>query len=89
MSIVKSVYVGAVVHNKTTIRVFTSGSQNKLLYDINWWLFDFFRVNNIPIIQLPPLDDWTLSKEEDNSFWSITLDGDWTIWIRSDILEFS
>ena len=87
MSLIKTIYVGAIIHNAKTVKTFVQSSKTKLLYDINCWFFDHYRSNDAPVYQLPPLDDWTLSKE-DSSYWYIALEDDWAVWIRSDIVEF-
>jgi hypothetical protein len=87
MTVVKSVHVGAIIHNAKTIKTFVESSKTKLLYDINCWFFDYFRAHNSLIHQLPPLDDWTRSKD-DPSYWYLTIDNKWAVWTRSDIIEF-
>jgi hypothetical protein len=87
MTLVKSVHIGAVVHNDCTLKTFMQSSKIKLLYEINIWFFDYFRANKLPVYQLPPLDDWTRS-HDDPSYWHIDLYNNWSIWIRTDTVEF-
>lgn len=87
MALVKSVHVGAIVHDARTIKTVVQSSKTKLLYDINCWFFDYFRSHDAPVHQLPALDDWTRSKD-DPSYWYLALDNGWAVWIRSDIVEF-
>jgi hypothetical protein len=87
MALVKSIHVGVIVHDARTIKTFVQSSKTKLLYDINCWFFDYFRSRDTAIHQLPPLDDWTCSKD-DASYWYLALDDGWAVWIRSDIVEF-
>lgn len=53
------IHVGNIEQDRERLQTFAKSSRIKLMYSINTWLFDFFRDLNLPIRQLPPLDDWT------------------------------
>lgn len=88
MSLVKTIHVGGVNLGKENLITVFKSKRHDVIYELNNWLLDYNIAHSFPIKQLPALDDWNRS-EEDPSFWSCNLpDAEWTIWIRSEILEF-
>jgi len=87
MPVIRTIHVGVIVHKMITLKILTAATKHQLLYDLNSWFFDYFRTNGYPVEQLPPLDDWIHSSENDR-YWQITFpNNEWTVWIRSDTLE--
>ena len=88
MPLVKTVHVGGVNLGKENMITVFHAKRHDTIYDLNNWLFDFQYANGYVIKQLQPLDDWTRS-EEDSTMWFCHLpDSEWTIWVRSEVVEF-
>ena len=88
MSRMLSVHIGGIDLGRDRLFDVVKTKRSDVLYELNNWLFDYRYANQLPIIQLPALDDWTHS-HEDGSYWSIAFpDSEWNIWMRSELLEF-
>lgn len=86
MTVIKPVHVGGIDCERERLFDVLRGSRHELIYELNNWLFDYFYSRNLCIKQLPPMDDWTHSIE-DETFWSIDLDN-WKIWTKSLNIEY-
>jgi hypothetical protein len=88
MTTLKIVHVGNVILGRETVFTLCRPSLHKTIAELNDWLFDYLYVNQLPVRQLPPLDDWEHAME-DNRLWFIHFPNDeWLITIKSELLEF-
>ena len=87
MVILKYVHTGGIKVDDHIIFVTTSSSRQKIIYQLNTWLFDHLYANKENIQQLPPMDDWTRS-HEDLHRWDLKFLDKWNIWITQEQLEF-
>jgi hypothetical protein len=54
-------------------------TRTAVLYDVNLWFYQYFTMRDGVVKQLPPLDDWTMDKEQYNA-WSVAFPfPEWTI----------
>lgn len=86
--LVKTVYVGGVNLMKENMVTVFKSKRHIAISELNNWLFDYQYAHQYPIKQLPPLDDWNRSTE-DSTYWYINFPNtEWTVWIRSESVEF-
>jgi len=86
--LVKTVHIGGISLMKEDMFTVVRAKRHLTISELNNWLFDYLYAHEYPIKQLPPLDDWTRSSE-DATYWHIKFpDPEWTIWIRSESVEF-
>lgn len=84
----RSVHVGGIDLTNERVYIAVKGTRQELMYELNCWLFDYFYAHGMEIKQLPPLDDWHHSIE-DQTFYSTNFpDPIWNIWIRAEPIEF-
>jgi hypothetical protein len=84
-----TVHSGTIKVGNETVASEVKANRHILLRELNNWLFDYSYANNLrPFIQLPPLDEWTRSKE-DPDYWYVDFPAiNATAQIRSELLEF-
>lgn len=88
MPLLKTVHVGSIQLGSETLCTLVSSDRQKLIYALNDWLFDYQYANRMEIKQLPPLDDWKHSTE-DNTYWSVEFPNpEWAIAVRAEPIEF-
>jgi hypothetical protein len=87
MGVTHKIHIGGIIHANSTVKTLTNSSKNKLIYELNLWFFDFYKNKSQAVKQLPAIDDWRHSTE-DNSYWEILFLNEWRVWIREDTLEF-
>lgn len=88
MPISKLLHSGTAKIGKETVFTVNKGTRHHCLAELNNWLFDHCYAHGIPIIQLPPLDDWTHSVE-DRNVWSFVPDvKDVVILLKAERIEF-
>jgi len=91
MIITKLVHIGGITHNNEVFCTVVAPNRNKMIYELNNYMFDYQYVHNKPISvlkQLPSLDDWTHSKE-DNDYWYIDyLEEKLHIWMKTELIDF-
>jgi hypothetical protein len=88
MPLFKIVHLGGIDLGRERCVTVIKGKRAEVLYELNNWLFDFFYAHCQPIKQLPHLDDWTHS-DEDDSHWSVAFpDIEWQVWLKSELIEF-
>ncbi len=88
MSISRLLHSGTVRIGKETVFTINKGTRHLCLAELNNWIFDHCYAHGLPIVQLPPLDDWTHSTE-DILVWSFVPDvKDVTIILKSELVEF-
>lgn len=81
-------HIGGVDNGRERLFTAYKGSRSEVLYDLNNWLFDFFYIHKLTIEQLPPLDDWTHSTE-DESYWAVAFQADmFQVWVRTELIEY-
>jgi hypothetical protein len=61
-----AVHIGNIELDGKTEFLITKGSRKEVLYELNNWIFDYFKLNNQKILQLPPLDDWVWMNVKQN-----------------------
>jgi hypothetical protein len=85
----KTIHIGGISNlDNYIIYVTIKSTRHDVVYQLNNWLFDYLYPRDMKILQLPPMDDWVRSPE-DETYWSCNLpDMDWTIWTRSESLSF-
>jgi hypothetical protein len=83
-----ALHVGGIDTGRERLYTSFKGTRAEILYDLNNWLFDYLYAHQLPIVQLPPLDDW-IHSTEDVSFWSFNFPtGDLSVWLRSELIDF-
>ena len=88
MTLLKRVYVGQLHLNGEPQKTFVRGKRKELLLDLNGCIFDYLNNNNLPIKNLPPLDDWSRSSENPE-LWSLQFpDAEWLVTMQSEVIEF-
>lgn len=88
MATVKTVHHGVIIRSDRIIKTISRSSRQELIYELNSWFFDYFYTNRLDILQLPPLDDWERSVEDD-SCWFIKFPFDeWMVEIKHELMEF-
>lgn len=88
MSLTKTVHVGGIVDASGTSETFVAPSRSRLIHNMNEWFMDYFWQHQQDIKMLPPLDDWSHSKNDD-TFWSVKFPNDgWSVWMRTEIVQF-
>ena len=82
MATVKVVHIGGIDSPESTLQEFIAESRVAVMYKINVWLLDYCKKVKDPIVQLPPLDDWTRSRE-DLSKWTYDIpEMEFGAWIK-------
>lgn len=86
----KLLHTGLIRIGKEIVFIANKGTRQYCLFELNNWLFDYCYANALPIVQLPPLDDWTPSDERENmwSFDPIELPTIAVI-LKSELVEFN
>ena len=88
MKVTKAVHAGGIEHNEHSVRVFVADNRHTLINEMNNWLFDHLFRSGKQLKQLPPLDDWEQSKD-DETYWSIKFPtSEWFIWVRCELIDF-
>lgn len=88
MTTLKTVHLGAVVLGRETVFALCRPTLHKTIAELNNWLFDYLYANQLPIHQLPPLDDWTHAIEDDTLWFIHFPDDEWLVTVKSELLEF-
>jgi len=84
----KTLHMGCIALDKETVYTVLKGKLHETMYELNGWLFDYLYANKLPILQLPPLDDFTRS-DDDPSMWYIHFPTpEWKIWIKTENVSF-
>lgn len=83
-----AVHVGCIVNSERLPETIIRSSRSELLYEINNWLFDYYRKSKSPVIQLPPLDDWSRSKEHSDT-WVVPIGRDFVVSISQQSIKVS
>jgi len=87
MSQLRTAHLGGITLYKESVCIAMKSSKNQLFKELNNWFFDYMYANGLPIIQLPPLDDWHQSQEDISYYHLVFPDIEWYVWIRSELLE--
>jgi hypothetical protein len=88
MTLVRTVYVGGIIHADGTTITFMAPTRPQLVSDIDIWFYEYFKGLNQTVLPLPPLDDWDHSQEDD-TYWSIHFPtDDWVVWTRHELMNF-
>lgn len=88
MSQVRVIHLGGIDLHRESVCTVVRSNKVQLFKELNNWLFDYLYVNGRPIVQLPPLDDWSRSTEDGSYYYLAFPDLEWNIWIRSEPIEF-
>lgn len=84
---VNSVCVGMIMKDQKLVQLILRQTRHDVTYELNNWFVNYFRMNHEPIIQLPPLDDWTQS-EEYPSLWNYKFQSNrWSVTTYIETLE--
>jgi hypothetical protein len=86
--LVKTVHIGGINLGKENMATVFQAKRQKLIYELNDWIFEYQYAHQYPIQQLPPLDDWMRSQEDATCWYVHFPDPEWTVWVRSSIIEF-
>lgn len=82
------VHIGILQHNSVIIKVFTQASLVKLIYEINTWFFEHYKLTDLTVYQLPPLDDWEHSVENDSYYEVFDPSKSWKVSIQEVEVQF-
>lgn len=87
MSNIATIHVGSIDNEGTRLFTTFDGFRYNVLYDLNLWIFKQLRDIGADKFQLPPLDEWTRIKAEDNSWKYLISSQQWLITISEDIIN--
>ena len=71
--------MSTILQDGAVVATIANVSRTTVLYELNLWFLHYFSARLIPIRQLPPLDNWTMDKEQYDA-WSVHFpDSTWTV----------
>lgn len=84
----KTLHTGGITVGRETVCIVHKSKLHEVMHELNGQLFDYCYSNQLPIRQLPVLDDFTRS-QEDPSYWSCAFpDLGMLVWLRTELIEF-
>ena len=72
MPVTKKLHIGFINIGTERVCDVYKGTRDECLQELNIWILNYAYVQGLTILQLPPLDDWTL---EASGWWSYHPDG--------------
>lgn len=88
MPLLKSLYIGEIKIQKETVCLTHKGTRHACISDLNSWLFDFTHNAGRQILQLPPLDDWSISEDDSSLWFYIFPDIGTTVSVRMELVDY-